>query len=222
MKVKLYRFRVSEYVFNGHGNSLIHWPLTGSYIVRRSTLLQWWIWISSGFCRLDQYRHGQYRRNPYSGVVLTGRARIAGNFVILAKTASTVLTPTSPATWASQPCCNGSWLACWCGLGRTVRSMLPDQRQGLMGEPRPPLPQELLPRSTWNSVHRRCRALTTTLFESISEVATSGRILTPGVYAWRSCVSFSADIAFRGGINDVFIIRTTQNFAQGGGGQSES
>jgi hypothetical protein len=43
----------------------------------------------------------------------------------------------------------------------------------------------------------------------------SGEILTPGVYTFDVVVRFYADIAFRGGPNDVFIIQTTQNFEQG-------
>jgi hypothetical protein len=45
----------------------------------------------------------------------------------------------------------------------------------------------------------------------------SGEVLTPGVYTFDVDVSFSADIAFRGSFNDVFIIQTTQNFSQGEG-----
>jgi hypothetical protein len=44
-----------------------------------------------------------------------------------------------------------------------------------------------------------------------------GEILTPGVYTFDVVISFSTDIFFEGGINDVFIIQTTKNLAQGAG-----
>jgi hypothetical protein len=45
----------------------------------------------------------------------------------------------------------------------------------------------------------------------------SGEVLTPGVYTFDTDVSFSADIAFRGSVNDVFIIQTTGNLLQAEG-----
>jgi hypothetical protein len=45
----------------------------------------------------------------------------------------------------------------------------------------------------------------------------SGEVLTPGVYTFDVDISFTADIAFRGSINDVFIIQTTEKLLQGAG-----
>jgi hypothetical protein len=42
----------------------------------------------------------------------------------------------------------------------------------------------------------------------------SGEILTPGVYTFDTDIHFSADIAFQGGVDDVFILQTTGNLAQ--------
>jgi hypothetical protein len=45
----------------------------------------------------------------------------------------------------------------------------------------------------------------------------SGEILTPGVYTFTIPIQFSADIAFEGDENDVFIIQTTSSLAQAAG-----
>jgi hypothetical protein len=45
----------------------------------------------------------------------------------------------------------------------------------------------------------------------------SGEILTPGVYTFDVGISFSADIQFSGGPDDVFIIQTTGNLLQADG-----
>jgi hypothetical protein len=45
----------------------------------------------------------------------------------------------------------------------------------------------------------------------------SGEVLTPGVYTFDVAISFSADIAFRGGVDDVFILQTTGNLLQAEG-----
>jgi hypothetical protein len=45
----------------------------------------------------------------------------------------------------------------------------------------------------------------------------SGEVLTPGVYTFDVDISFSADIAFRGSIDDIFIIQTTGKLLQGAG-----
>jgi hypothetical protein len=42
----------------------------------------------------------------------------------------------------------------------------------------------------------------------------SGEILTPGVYSFNVNIHFRADIAFKGGENDVFIMQTTQSLLQ--------
>jgi hypothetical protein len=42
----------------------------------------------------------------------------------------------------------------------------------------------------------------------------SGEILTPGVYTFDADIQFSADIAFKGGENDVFIMQTRQSLLQ--------
>jgi hypothetical protein len=42
----------------------------------------------------------------------------------------------------------------------------------------------------------------------------SGLTLTHGVYTFTSGISFSEDIYFKGGVNDVFILRTTGNLLQ--------
>jgi hypothetical protein len=44
-----------------------------------------------------------------------------------------------------------------------------------------------------------------------------GEILTPGVYTFDVDISFSADIKFVGGPNDVFILQTTGNVGQADG-----
>jgi hypothetical protein len=41
--------------------------------------------------------------------------------------------------------------------------------------------------------------------------------LTPGIYTFDVDVSFSVDIAFRGSVNDVFIIQTTRSLLQAEG-----
>jgi hypothetical protein len=45
----------------------------------------------------------------------------------------------------------------------------------------------------------------------------SGEVLTPGVYTFDVGISFSADIKFVGGPNDVFILQTTGNLLQADG-----
>jgi hypothetical protein len=45
----------------------------------------------------------------------------------------------------------------------------------------------------------------------------SGEILTPGVYSFTVPIHFSADIIFKGGENDVFIMQTTQSLMQAAG-----
>jgi hypothetical protein len=45
----------------------------------------------------------------------------------------------------------------------------------------------------------------------------SGEILTPGVYTFTIPIHFSADIAFQGDENDVFIIQTTESLQQDAG-----
>jgi hypothetical protein len=45
----------------------------------------------------------------------------------------------------------------------------------------------------------------------------SGEILTPGVYTFDVPIHFSADIAFRGGVVDVFTLQTTGNLLQAEG-----
>jgi hypothetical protein len=45
----------------------------------------------------------------------------------------------------------------------------------------------------------------------------SGEILTPGVYTFNVNIHFSADIAFKGGEDDVFIIQTSKSMMQAAG-----
>jgi hypothetical protein len=59
--------------------------------------------------------------------------------------------------------------------------------------------------------------VTIDLMDPDPKISERSEVLTPGIYTFDVDVSFSADIAFRGSINDVFIIQTTGNLLQAEG-----